>query len=92
MSKRLSFLSLVLVAALMLAACVAAQPAAEAPAEEAPMEEAAADMSGKVVVASGGMIRIGGSFALTGPIPDPGLNIRHGAELAIDDLNAMGGP
>ena len=55
------------------------------------MEEAPADMSGKVVVAAGGMIRIGGSFALTGPVPDPGLDIRHGAELAVDDLNAAGG-
>ena len=91
MSKKLTIFSLFLVAALMMAACAAPQPAAQAPAEEAPMEETAADMSGKVVIASGSMIRIGGSFALTGPIPDPGLNIRHGAELAIDDLNAMGG-
>ena len=96
MPKRSAFLSLLLVAALMLAACVAAPPAAEAPAEEASMEEASMEeapvnMSGKVVVEAGGMIRIGGSFALTGPIPDPGLDIRHGAELAIDDLNAAGG-
>ena len=91
MPKRPAFLSLLLVTALMLTACVAAPPAAEAPAEEASMEEAPVDMSGKVVVEAGGMIRIGGSFALTGPIPDPGLDIRHGAELAIDDLNAAGG-
>ena len=62
MSTKLTLFSLFLVAALMLAACAAPQPAAEAPAEEAPMEEAAPDMSGKVVIASGGMIRIGGSF------------------------------
>ena len=91
MPKQFALLSLIVVAALMLAACVGAAPAAEAPAEEAPMEEAPADMSGKVVIASGATIRIGGSFALTGPIPDPGLNIRHGAEIAIDDLNAAGG-
>jgi branched-chain amino acid transport system substrate-binding protein len=91
MPKQFALLSLFLVAALMLAACAGAAPAAEAPAAEAQMEEAPADMSGKVVIASGGTIRIGGSFALTGPIPDPGLNIRHGAELAIDDLNAAGG-
>jgi len=91
MPKQFALLSLILVAGLMLAACVGAAPAAEAPAEEAPMEEAPADMSGKVVIASGATIRIGGSFALTGPIPDPGLNIRHGAEIAIDDLNAAGG-
>ena len=91
MSKRLSFLSLILVAALMLAACAAPPPAAEAPAGEASVEEAPAGISGKVVVESGGMIRIGGSFALTGPIPTLGLDIRQGAELAIDDLNAAGG-
>ena len=91
MPKRSAFLSLLLVAALMLAACAAAPPAAEAPAEEASMEEAPAEMSGKVVVEAGGMIRIGGSFALTGPIPTLGLDIRQGAELAVDDLNAAGG-
>ena len=92
MPKKLPFLNLLLVTALILAACVAPPPAAEAPpAEQAPVEEAPADMSGKVVVAAGGTVRIGGSFALTGPIPDPGLDIRHGAELAIDDLNAAGG-
>lgn len=91
MKRQLGIPAIFAVALLLLAACVAAPPAADAPAEESSMEEAQADMSGKVVVASGGTIRIGGSFALTGPIPDPGLNIRHGAELAIDDLNAMGG-
>ncbi len=55
------------------------------------MAEASADMGGKVVIAPGGTIRIGGSFALTGPIPDLGLDIRHGAEIAVDDLNAAGG-
>ena len=91
MPRHLTLLSLFLVAALILAACAGAAPAAESPAADAPMEEAPADMSGKVVIASGGTIRIGGSFALTGPIPDPGLNIRHSAEIAIDDLNAAGG-
>ena len=91
MQKQPAFLSLLLVAALMLAACAAPSQTAQAPPEEAPMQEAPADMSGKVVVAAGGMIRIGGSFALTGPIPDPGLDIRRGAELAVDDLNAAGG-
>jgi len=91
MPKRSAFLSLLLVAALMLAACAAAPPAAVAPAEEAPMEEAPVDISGKVVVEAGGKIRIGVSFALTGPIPTLGLDIRQGAELAVDDLNAAGG-
>ncbi len=91
MPKKLRIAALFAVTLLLLSACVAAPPAAETPSEEASMEEAPADMSGKVVIASGGTIRIGGSFALTGPIPDPGLNIRHGAEIAIDDLNGAGG-
>ena len=90
MPKRLA-LFVFLAAALMLAACAAAPTAEEASDDQAATEEAAADMSGKVVVESGGMIRIGGSFALTGPIPTLGLDIRQGAELAIDDLNEDGG-
>ncbi len=82
---------MVLVAALVLIACAAAQPAEIAADDQASMEEAPVPMGGFVVVESGGMIRIGGSFALTGPIPILGLDIRQGAELAIDDLNAAGG-
>ncbi|MDE0075981.1 MAG: branched-chain amino acid ABC transporter substrate-binding protein [Caldilineaceae bacterium] len=80
MSKRYTVLGMILVAVLALAACAGA-----------PVEDAAADMSGKVVVPAGGTIRIGGSFALTGPVPDPGKDIQYGAEIAVDDLNAMGG-
>ena len=91
MPKRSAFFSLLLIAALMLAAC-AAPPAAEAPAwGSLDGRGAPAGISGKVVVEAGGVIRIGGSFALTGPIPTLGLDIRHGAELAVDDLNATGG-
>jgi branched-chain amino acid transport system substrate-binding protein len=91
-----------LVLALFLAACPApapstgdesAAPAAEAttaPAAEAPAAEAPA-AGGQVVIAPGETIRIGNSAALTGPIPDPGLDIRQAAELAVDDLNAAGG-
>lgn len=93
------------VCALVLAACAApTQPAApaqptqppapaqptEPPAPPAQPTEPAAD-SGVVVVPVGSKIRIGGSFALTGPIPDPGKDIRQGAEIAIDDANAAGG-
>ncbi|MDE0430268.1 MAG: branched-chain amino acid ABC transporter substrate-binding protein [Caldilineaceae bacterium] len=91
MSKSFTVLGLILVAVLALAACVAAPSPAEAPMADDQMEDAPADMSGKVVIPAGGMIRIGGSFALTGPIPDPGKDIQYGAEIAIDDLNAMGG-
>ncbi|MBI3957564.1 MAG: branched-chain amino acid ABC transporter substrate-binding protein [Chloroflexi bacterium] len=105
MQKRTSLLALLLILALVLAACPApAQPVA-APAEQpaaaataAPAAEPTAapaaeamDMTGKVVIAPGQTIRIGGSFALTGPIPDPGKDIRQAAEIAVDDLNAMGG-
>ncbi len=91
MQIRITFLSLFLMAALVLVGCTAAPPAEEAPDGQASVEEAPVDTSGKVVVESGRMIRIGGSFALTGPIPTLGLDIRQGAELAIDDLNAAGG-
>ena len=91
MPKRIVLLSLFLVAVLVLVACTAPPPAEEAPESQASTEEAPAETSGKVVVEAGQMIRIGGSFALTGPIPTLGLDIRQGAELAIDDLNAAGG-
>lgn len=52
-------------------------------------EELAA--AGYVVIAPGETIRIGQSTGLTGPIPDPGLDIAQAAEIAIDDLNAAGG-
>ena len=91
MSKSYTILGLILVAVLALAACTAAPQPAEAPTADEQMEDAPADMSGKVVIPAGGTIRIGGSFALTGPIPDPGKDIQYGAEIAIDDLNAMGG-
>ncbi len=47
--------------------------------------------AGYVVIEPGAPIRIGASVALTGPIPDPGRDIANGAEIAIDDLNEMGG-
>ena len=91
MKNQFAILGLLLVAVLALAACVAGAPPSDSMVAEAPEEVAPADMSGKVVIAAGEMIRIGGSFALTGPIPDAGKDIRYGAEIAIDDLNAAGG-
>lgn len=105
MQKRTPLLALLLILSLVLAACPAPaqptaapaeQPAAAAPAApaaeptKAPAPEAM-DMTGKVVIAPGQTIRIGGSFALTGPIPAPGKDIRQAAEIAVDDLNEMGG-
>jgi len=81
-------------------------PVVEEPAEEPveePVEEPAegglamgmtADelmAAGYVVIAPGDPIRIGQSTGLTGPLPDPGLDIQQAAELAVDDLNAAGG-
>lgn len=99
MQRRTSILALLLILALMLAACPAPaptaapaeQPAAAAPATEAAPAAEAMDMTGKVVIAPGQTIRIGGSIAFTGPIPDPGKDIAQAAEIAVDDLNEMGG-
>ncbi len=98
MQKRLMMFALLVVVALVLAACPApaapadsgAATATEAPAADAPAADTA-PAEGVVVIAPGETIRIGNSVALTGPIPDPGLDIRQAAELAIDDLNAAGG-
>ena len=76
------------------AAAPAAAPAGEQAAPGVQPADAAAQpqaTGGQVVIAPGQPIRIGGSFALTGPIPDPGKDIRQAAEIAIDELNAAGG-
>lgn len=52
-------------------------------------EELAA--AGYVVVAPGEPVRLGASAALTGPIPEFGLDISQSYQLAISDLNAVGG-
>jgi len=46
---------------------------------------------GYVVIAPGDPIRIGASAALTGPIPEFGLDISQAYQLAVSDLNAAGG-
>ena len=79
----------------VLAGCTAPAPAttaeqAAAPAAEAPAAEAQ-PAANQIVIAPGQPIRIGGSFGLTGPIPDPGKDIRQAAEIAVDELNAAGG-
>jgi len=47
--------------------------------------------AGYVVVAPGDPVRIGASVALTGPIPEFGLDISQSYQLAVSDLNAAGG-
>ena len=102
MRKFSTLFAVLMVMALVLAACPApaATPATEAPAAveapaaavEAPAAEApAADMTGKVVIPAGGVIRLGGSAGLTGPIPEMGNDIAQSAQIAVDDLNAAGG-
>lgn len=98
MRKFSTLFAVLVIMALFLTACPAPPAAApaggeDAAAAEAPAEAAAPadDMSGKVVIPAGGTIRIGGSFALTGPIPDPGKDIQQAAEIGIDDANAAGG-
>jgi branched-chain amino acid transport system substrate-binding protein len=49
------------------------------------------EAAGYVVIGPCDNIRIGQSTGLTGPLPDPGLDIQQAAELAIADLNAAGG-
>ena len=106
MRKGLVWVALLIAMALVVAACGGKAPAAEeaapaaeqaAPAAEeaAPAAEeaapAAGDTEGKVVVAPGQPIRIGGSFGLTGPIPDSGKDEMQAVTVAIDDINAAGG-
>lgn len=97
MQKRSALLALLLVVTLLLAACPApAAPSAGTDTEPAaatpePAAEEPAATGGQIVIAPGETIRIGNSVALTGPIPDPGLDIRQSAEIAVDDLNAAGG-
>jgi branched-chain amino acid transport system substrate-binding protein len=49
------------------------------------------EAAGYVVVAPGDPVRIGASVALTGPIPEFGLDISQSYQLSVSDLNAAGG-
>lgn len=49
------------------------------------------EAGGYVVIAPGDPIRLGASVALTGPIPEFGLDISQSYQLAVSDLNAAGG-
>lgn len=49
------------------------------------------EAAGYVVVAPGDPVRLGASVALTGPIPEFGLDISQAYQLAISDLNEAGG-
>lgn len=55
------------------------------------MSLADAEAAGYVVVAPGESVRIGASVALTGPIPEFGLDISQSYQLSVSDFNAAGG-
>jgi branched-chain amino acid transport system substrate-binding protein len=104
--KRLSAVYFLIILVLLLAACGPAATPTETAPTEPPSDETTEpeitglyqgmtaeelEAAGYVVIAPGETIRIGQSTGLTGPLPDPGLDIAQAAELAIDDLNAAGG-
>lgn len=99
MMKQSKFLAmLILLLLLALAACGQNQAATPttAPTKETteatkPAEATTAPSGSVVTIPAGGKILIGGSFALTGPIPDPGKDIAQAAAISIDDINAAGG-
>ncbi len=90
--KRHSPLFVILVASLLLVSCSGGKCEVD-PDAVLTMGMTASELAdaGYVVVGPGCTIRIGQSVGLTGPLPDPGLDIQQAAELAVDDLNAAGG-
>jgi branched-chain amino acid transport system substrate-binding protein len=89
MKKRiLTLLAALLTAALVLSACGGG--ASDEPTFGG-MTLAEAEEAGYVVVAPGEPVRIGVSAALTGPIPEFGLDISQASQVAAADLNAAGG-
>jgi len=97
------FLWLALIAIFWLAACVRPR---EAPRPQAPVRAINSELTlaartettepppiseDAVYIPPGRAIRIGGSFPLTGPIPDTGQDLLNAAQLAVDDINAAGG-
>jgi branched-chain amino acid transport system substrate-binding protein len=90
--KRFTLLLVVIIASLLLAACGGAKCEVDPDAVLAMgMTASELEDAGYVVVGPGCTIRIGQSTGLTGPIPDPGLDIQQGAELAVEALNDAGG-
>ncbi len=99
MTKKLfTLLSLLLIAMLVLAGCGTDETEAPEPTDVPEvsglyngMDQAELEAAGYVVIAPGDPVRIGASAALTGPIPEFGLDIKQAYELAVSDINAAGG-
>lgn len=85
MKNRVVLFTLFAVAVLMLSAC----GGGEFTYNDMTVEELQA--AGYVVVGPDEPIRLGASAALTGPIPEYGLDIAQGYQVAIADLNEAGG-
>jgi len=105
--RKFSLLAILVVAVLVLSACgggtentgntgnTGTNGETDVPVVEGPtfdgMSLADAEAAGYVIVAPGEPVRIGASAALTGPIPEFGLDISQSYQLAVSDLNAAGG-
>ena len=79
---------LALMMALMMVLSLAACGGSSAPAAEAPTSEGEAEVSGE---ATGTVIKLGGVGPLTGGAAIYGNAAKHGAEIAVAEINAMGG-
>ncbi|MEJ2759669.1 MAG: branched-chain amino acid ABC transporter substrate-binding protein, partial [Anaerolineales bacterium] len=87
--RTLSFFAILMVAVFALSACGGGGTGGDVSYNDMSLEEL--ESAGYVVVAPDEPVRIGASVALTGPIPEFGLDISQAYQLAISDLNAEGG-
>ena len=90
--KMKKFLALILALAMVfaLAACGGdtTTPATDAPATDAPVDDTPAT---DAPAADGAAFKLGGTGPLTGPAAIYGLAAQHGAEIAVEEINAQGG-
>ena len=92
MKKRLFSLGLAVAMAASLTACGGSNTAEPTKAAEtAAASKDAAGESSETEAAAGGVIKIGGIGPTTGGAAVYGLAVQHGAQLAVDEINAAGG-
>ena len=90
--KKLLAILLAMAMVLALAACGAEKaPVEEAPVEDAPVEEAPAENAGEEAEAPAGAIKIGMCGPLTGGAAVYGTAVQAGMEIAVEEINALGG-